>query len=350
MESTLYIPNTLKVGYQERNDTYTKKLAYVIYIDEKGVLRKEMSWNGWKNENIPVDTFENIPTEGFVLNKGVGGVRHSYGWNARNEYIRVYDPRNFEFEISVANLLFILEVTSSIKGKGLEGEFVYSWEGKELVLLPVDCDVYRISCEYTKYKDYKVKKKDLKVGYLYKTKYLNELVYLGDLLHFNENYNEYTLEKMQVYYDTNSHKFLGYKNQYHLAIQLSENVVDSYNGIMEEYYHNSPHSNIKQLSYDDVTPFNEIEDIRTCMVLYEGIVQKAHIQFNLKYYDWHKKNHTYIGARVNIYGTYEHKYNTVNFYGCHKILDFNDIDELNKNMCMVKQYIEFENNYKLELT
>jgi hypothetical protein len=51
--------------------------------------------------------------------------------------VRVYDPRNFEFEISVANLLYILEETSSLKGKGLEGEFVYAWEGKELVLLPV---------------------------------------------------------------------------------------------------------------------------------------------------------------------------------------------------------------------
>ena len=33
---SIYIPEKIKVGYQNRNDTYTKKLAYVIYYDEKG--------------------------------------------------------------------------------------------------------------------------------------------------------------------------------------------------------------------------------------------------------------------------------------------------------------------------
>ena len=36
---SIYIPEKIKVGYQNRNDTYTKKLAYVIYYDEKGKLR-----------------------------------------------------------------------------------------------------------------------------------------------------------------------------------------------------------------------------------------------------------------------------------------------------------------------
>lgn len=40
----LYIPKKLNVGYNERQETYTGKLAYVIYWDDKGVLRKETSW------------------------------------------------------------------------------------------------------------------------------------------------------------------------------------------------------------------------------------------------------------------------------------------------------------------
>ena len=31
----LNIPKTIKVGYQERGNTYTGKLAYIIYIDDK---------------------------------------------------------------------------------------------------------------------------------------------------------------------------------------------------------------------------------------------------------------------------------------------------------------------------
>lgn len=87
---SIYIPEKIKVGYQNRNDTYTKKLAYVIYYDEKGKLRKETSWNSWRDEKIEPDDFDNEPTRGFVLNKKVGGDR--YGWNPRQTYTRVYDP------------------------------------------------------------------------------------------------------------------------------------------------------------------------------------------------------------------------------------------------------------------
>src|SRR5689334_19185128 len=116
----LYIPDKIKVGFQKRDGTYTGKLAYVIYFDHTGKLRKEASWNSWRDYNIEPLEFDNEPTEGFVLNKGVGGVKQSYGWNTRNEYIRVYDPRDFEFEISVSNLLFILRECDCSKGKGLE--------------------------------------------------------------------------------------------------------------------------------------------------------------------------------------------------------------------------------------
>jgi hypothetical protein len=32
--------------------TYTGKLAYVIYFDNKGVLRKKKSWEGWRDKKI----------------------------------------------------------------------------------------------------------------------------------------------------------------------------------------------------------------------------------------------------------------------------------------------------------
>jgi hypothetical protein len=41
------------------------------------------------------------------------------------QHIVVYDPRGFEFEISIPNLLYILQECTSTKGKGLDGEFVY---------------------------------------------------------------------------------------------------------------------------------------------------------------------------------------------------------------------------------
>ena len=66
MRNSIFIPKTINVGYQDRLGTYTGKLAYVIYYDEKGKLRKETSWNGWRDKNIPNNEYDNIPQVGIT--------------------------------------------------------------------------------------------------------------------------------------------------------------------------------------------------------------------------------------------------------------------------------------------
>lgn len=185
MNNTLYIPKRLNVGYCNRQDTYSGKLAYVIYWDDKGKLRKETSWQNWRDKKIPTDEIDNTPISGFVLNREVGGVRHSYSWNARTEKVRVYDPRGFEIEISIPNLLFILQEVNSIKGKGLEGDFVYAWSGPELVLLPVDSQEYKECTKYTNLQAKKVTKNDMIPGCVYKFKDNQECIYLGRHMWYN---------------------------------------------------------------------------------------------------------------------------------------------------------------------
>lgn len=196
----LIIPKKLKAGFNLRDDTYSGKLAYVIYNDGK-TWRKEKSWESWsekeyKNaygektpklnpnwEKVKPIEFDNEPMSGFVLNKKVGGGRSD--WNHRATYCRVFDPRGFEFEISIPNLLFILQETNSIKGKGLEGEFVYSWDGKDLVLLPCDSIDYQKSQEFTKLQTQKISAKTLIVGATYLTKKQENVVYLGKLDYYD---------------------------------------------------------------------------------------------------------------------------------------------------------------------
>ena len=176
MSTQLKIPPKIHVGYQNRKDTYTGKLAYVVYTDEKGILRKEKSWKQWSDGALGYKDFDNVPTSGFVLNKKVG----DYSWGeGRKAWVRIYDPRGFEFEISVENLLFILQECSSIKGKGLEGDFVYSWDRQDLVLLPVSSVDYQEAKEFTSIQSMKLKASDLVEGYIYETKYQGKLMYLG---------------------------------------------------------------------------------------------------------------------------------------------------------------------------
>lgn len=179
MKTNIFIPEKINVGFQKRDDTYTKKLAYVIYFDEKGKLRKEASWNSWRNKEIENIIHDNTPMSGFVLNKKVGD--YVSDWNHRQAYVRVYDPRDFEFEITIENLLYILENASSIKGKGLEGDFTYGWDGKDLILIPCDSPDYK---ELEKYNDKvfnakKFKLKDMILGGTYLTKQNEEWIYLG---------------------------------------------------------------------------------------------------------------------------------------------------------------------------
>lgn len=180
MKSNIFIPDNVVAGFRKRQDTYSGKLAYLIYKDEKGKLRKEKSWKGWIESYIEPIEFKNEPFDGFVLNKKVGD--YESGWNHRKSYCRVYDSRyNFEFEITFENLLYILEHCNSIKGKGLEGEFVYSWSGKDLILLPIQSKDYE---EIKKMNDIIkndefINNKDLKIGCRYLTRQGSEYTYMG---------------------------------------------------------------------------------------------------------------------------------------------------------------------------
>lgn len=180
--NSFFIPEKLAVGFQNRSNTYTGKLAYVTYFDNKNTLRKETSWNGWRDNKIDPLYVDNVPTSGFILNKKAGGEK--WGWNQRNTYTRIWDPRGFEIEISIENLLWILEYVNS-ENKELKGNFVYSWYGTDLVLMPIVSPDYEESKRLSEqqYKKTSFKKKDLIPGTLYKMKgkELNELVYIGEV-------------------------------------------------------------------------------------------------------------------------------------------------------------------------
>ena len=190
MTTNLYIPQKLNIGFRNRHDTYTGKLAYIIYYDEKNKLRKETSWQKWRDASIDNIEVPNTPTTGFVLNKKAGDYSGHWG-NHRQAYCRIYDPRDFEFEITINNLLFILENASSTKGKGLEGEFVYSWSGKDLVLLPVDSADYKSFSMASQLinTNQAIKPSELILGGTYLTKQNEELVYMGRFDKYNLKYN-----------------------------------------------------------------------------------------------------------------------------------------------------------------
>lgn len=234
-QQQLMIPEKLKVGFVNRDGTYNGKLAYVIYYDQKGVLRKEKSWQGWRDDRIPAEDFANEPIEGFVLNKKVGGYKSH--WNYRDAHVRVYDPRGFEFEISVPNLLFILSEGDCSRGKGLEGKFVYAWEGTELVLLPVSSEDYKNSTDFTNLQTCKVKAKELIPGASYKTKRQEIYVYLGKftkhILHSDCSWQKETTGPRQVFWNGKDFVFL--TSMTSLATLHSDTIAPNFAELVDKY-------------------------------------------------------------------------------------------------------------------
>lgn len=207
----MYIPKTITVGFQERSGTFTNKLAYVIYTDDKGVLRKENSWNSWRNKKIEAQTFDNTPSDGFTFNKGIQ--RGGYSWGSGRSVIRVYDDRDFEFEVTVDNLVGIL-MHSDVSKRDIVEKCVYAWYGKDLVLLPVNSEDYQKSLEYTKKIESKFSAKELVVGRTYSAKReKGDFVYLGRLPRW-EVKHDYVRETGGNYYarDYNSYSQYTYKS------------------------------------------------------------------------------------------------------------------------------------------
>lgn len=124
--------------------------------------------------------------------------------NPRQTYTRVYDPRGFEFEITIPNLLWILENCNCIKGKGLEGEFVYGWDGKELVLVPVESLDYKEIQEKNKviHNNTFIKARDLIIGATYEDLNGNQYVYMGKSKPW-KNQSNYYYESHSYYYSNN---------------------------------------------------------------------------------------------------------------------------------------------------
>jgi len=344
MKNTIFIPKTIKVGYQERKDTYTGQLAYIIYYDQRNVLRKEKSWQSWRDKKIQAQEFSNEPTSGFVLNKKVGD--YSNGWDHRKSYCRVFDPRNFEFEITIENLLYILENASSIKGKGLEGDFVYGWSGSDLLLIPVESPDYveLVKLNDLRHEHKKFDGKNLIVGATYKTDQNESLVYLGRFYESNGDRKE---TKTYFFYDLQSsyRKIRTVKSLTNTIIEvIDETCVEDFSNLMDELLKSDTYSEREQKNdkYVDYTyeDFKEVFASRywdkTCIIKTDAGNYEKYI---IKKY----RSYSYYSSR---YDNYYSVYTSSRGYKDEEILENKSLLEI-YNKFAPKYLVTYDTNKKL---
>jgi hypothetical protein len=149
----MYIPESVKVRVRhdkQYDNAITAKtnnipLGFVTFVDEKGVLKKEKSWNDWGDEYI--GEFPNKPISGYKLENMVTRSRHYFG-SGRTLY-RVIHPDGFVFEISTDNL-FEICMEGNVKNGEFLGSYLLAWEGNTLILLGEESSDYSKYVEVTK--------------------------------------------------------------------------------------------------------------------------------------------------------------------------------------------------------
>lgn len=284
--SNFFIPKKIKVGFQERGDTFTKKLAYIIYYDLKGKLCKETSWQNWRNKKIEPLDFDNEPTSGFILNKSVR--RYSGSFSSGRNMIRIYDPRGLEFEITTDNLLGIL-LENDCNKRELSGQFVYGFANGKLILLPTNTEEYEKSAKFTDLKSKKVKAKDLIIGATYLTKDVDTLIYIGRYDFYEKTWHKRILNKNAfVYFDVKNNNYCHYAN----AAKIAECTNDV------------PADNLRKLQHNFLTKTNLSSSI-DCLVPIPR--DKEYITPDNSYYN----RHFYIHYENLLYKV---TYNISNYY------------------------------------
>ena len=184
-----YVPPKIIVGYQKQvRDSEAKEnktkfpLAYVVYKDEKGKLRKEKSWNDWRDQNRAPAEFDNVPIEGFKFLRTVQRSRDWFG-TGRNMW-RVLHPKGFQFEITSDNLEAIFHEIGITKGGIITTKCLLGWQGVALLLIPEGTELYDEFLESSKrITADKVKKNTIKCGNTVTLKDGRKAIFYGKFCH-----------------------------------------------------------------------------------------------------------------------------------------------------------------------
>lgn len=246
MLSTSYIPKEIIVGFNRCSADGTWRygkdqsglLGYATYKDEKGVLRKETSFNNWKNEDIPVRTIENSPIDGFSIVEGVLGDK--YSWFPRNPYIVISDPRGFFIQIPLDNVITIIKEGEILNGK-IKNRLIYSWNGIQLTLMIYGGNDYKEATSFTSIINEKPNftVSDMMKGDKFRTK-------SGDIVYYYGKYDRFRED------GTNEGKFYWFIPS---TEEYGKNIPITYRKV--------PKTIIKReiLKFEDLDIFNKYEEI-----------------------------------------------------------------------------------------
>jgi hypothetical protein len=167
--STIRIPEKVYVGFQGRRSQDEVPLGFMTpWSDDKAGQKRRDTVDSWakgyyggSEKTFNSVMLENKPMIGFKVGRSI---RRHGGWNGSGaSYIRVEDPRGFELEITIENLVMCMSENLLQDGEIIT-ECVWGRDGNRNILLPTNSEPYRASLATVEKLNNKVSLRDVKPG------------------------------------------------------------------------------------------------------------------------------------------------------------------------------------------
>ena len=226
----------IEIGFQERTDTYSNKLGFLIPFNPSV---KNENFNRWINKKIPNKILNNVPTTGFIFNKNISRQFHY----STSQKMRIFHPEGFEFEISMSNVSFILS-HANISAQEIMCPCIIGWHSNQVFLLPAHSpEAIKLIKENSNFTQ-------LKICDIYQIK-SNDFVYLGEtqLPKFFNDFSIYSIQKSisspqkptseHFFYDLKNNCFSSYNKLPNIEFTgetIDSNKLDDINNSLKEIF------------------------------------------------------------------------------------------------------------------
>jgi hypothetical protein len=220
--------------------------AYMTHYEDNAAGRKRQAQvDGWSRGKMKSVIIENKPMIGFRVSRGL----RRLGWSHHATSVRIEDPRGFEVDISVSNMMMLTDNNLLENGEILR-ECVWGRDGGMNVLLPVNSQPYLQATENTERMASTVNSRSVQLGDTVLLKNGTQGRYLGSMYPWrsvqgNSAYRQpYTLSfeqhdkkyhMVQIKRDDGSYAYSGYASLGASSIVSSDPLtVQEVNDLMGE--------------------------------------------------------------------------------------------------------------------
>lgn len=242
------VSKKLIVGFQKRSGDYL--LGFVRTPTNGYNIDNDVTFNKWKDNNIGIKEYDNVPISGFKILDFVGHFNYYGG----SDKFQLLDPRGFIVEITLRNFLSLIK---NVKDYTIDGELIYTNVGKESVYL---ANANNINYEYETINNIDLSKivslKNLVLGKGYSIKNYNDNNFIDAYYIGKCKWKSYEQSDMNCCATYIERIYESKFSEKHTFVKINDDHTIEYIGISG--YKDIDHINDDKISYADINKYKYI--------------------------------------------------------------------------------------------